>query len=231
MLAFVLATALPVVLLRWCAPLTTAFMLEARVAAWLEHDAGYRTRYHWVALRDIAPDAALAMIASEDQQFPFHAGFDLRSIREAVSSSDRGGRLRGASTISQQVAKNLFLWNRRSLVRKALEAWITVLIEASWPKKRILEVYLNVVELGRGTYGVEAAAHEFFQRPAARLNREQAALLAAVLPNPHKLLVARPSPYVLERRDWILDQMRRLGGRAYLDTIDAMPGHAVRRGG
>lgn len=194
-------------------------MLEARAAAWGGHER-YEMQYRWVPLERISPYAALAVIASEDQQFPFHAGFDLQSIREAVRSSEHGKRLRGASTISQQVAKNLFLWSGRTLVRKALEAWLTVLIESFWPKERILEVYLNIVELGPGIFGVQAASEQFFHHPAAQLTREQAALLAAVLPNPHRLHVARPSAYVLERRDWILDQMRHLGGPAYLEILE-----------
>jgi len=219
-LAFLLLSLAPVLLLRWCEPPTSAFMLRARIDAWLAHDTAYHTHYEFVPLERISSNAALAVIASEDQQFPFHAGFDLQSIRAAVRASEHGKRLRGASTISQQVAKNLFLWPGRSMARKALEAWLTVLLETLWPKERILEVYLNIVELGRGIYGVEAASEVFFHRPAARLTREQAALLAAVLPNPHRMHPDRPSAYVLERHDWILGQMRQLGGSAYLETIE-----------
>jgi monofunctional glycosyltransferase len=215
----------PVLLLRWWHPPTSAFMLRASLEAELAHDRRYRTQYDWVDLERISPNAALAVIAEEDQQFPFHAGFDFASIREAVRASERGKRLRGASTISQQVAKNLFLWSGRSYARKALEAWFTVLLERCWPKERILEVYLNVAEFGRGVYGVEAAARKYFHEPAARLTPEQAALLATVLPNPHLMHVDRPSRYVLERRDWVLDQMRRLGGRAYLNTVEDRPAH------
>jgi monofunctional glycosyltransferase len=218
-----LLSAVPVVLMRWWHPVTSTFMLGARWDAALAHDRNYRTQYDWVDLEHISPNAALAVVAEEDQQFPFHAGFDFRSIREAVRASERGKRLRGASTISQQVAKNLFLWSGRSYARKALEAWFTVLLETCWPKERILEVYLNVAEFGRGVYGVEAAARKFFHEPAARLSPEQAALLAAVLPNPHLMHVDRPSRYVLERRDWVLDQMRRLGGSAYLRAVEDPP--------
>jgi monofunctional biosynthetic peptidoglycan transglycosylase len=159
------------------------------------------------------------VIAAEDQQFPFHAGFDVESIREAVRDNARGGRVRGASTITQQVAKNLFLWPGRSWARKALEAWFTVLIEVTWPKERILETYLNVAEFGRGTFGVEAAARHFFGKPALRLSRREAATLAAVLPNPKQFRVERPSRYVRERRDWILRQMAALGGPRYLEEL------------
>jgi monofunctional biosynthetic peptidoglycan transglycosylase len=185
-----------------------------------EGDRTYRTDYEWVSLERISPHAAIAVIASEDQQFPFHAGFDLNSIRESVRASERGKKLRGASTISQQVAKNLFLWNGRSFVRKGVEAWMTVLIELTWPKERILEVYLNIVELGRGIYGMEAAARRFHHKPAARLTSSEAAVLAAVLPNPIRMHADRPSAYVLERRDWILGQMRALGGSSYLQAVE-----------
>jgi monofunctional biosynthetic peptidoglycan transglycosylase len=210
LLAFILATALPVLALRWIDPWTSAFMLRER---------DFTLRYRWVDLESISPNAALAVIAAEDQQFPFHAGFDVESIREAVRDNARGGRVRGASTITQQVAKNLFLWPGRSWARKALEAWFTVLIEVTWPKERILETYLNVAEFGRGTFGVEAAARHFFGKPALRLSRREAATLAAVLPNPKQFRVERPSRYVRERRDWILRQMAALGGPRYLEEL------------
>lgn len=219
-LALLLLTALPVLVLRWLHPLTTAFMLEARADAALAGQHGYRQDYRWASLEQISPHAAIAVIASEDQQFPFHAGFDFDSIREAVRASEHGKRLRGASTISQQVAKNLFLWSGHSFARKGLEAWFTVLIETLWPKERILEMYLNVAQFGDGVYGVQAAAERFWHKPAARLTSAEAALLAAVLPNPLRLHAERPSAYVLERRDWILGQMRGLGGAGYLRAVE-----------
>jgi monofunctional biosynthetic peptidoglycan transglycosylase len=219
-LLFVGISCVLVLLLRWFHPVTSAFMLGARLDAALDHDSTYRTDYRWVDLDDISQHAALAVIASEDQLFPFHNGFDMKSIREAVRASERGKRLRGASTISQQVAKNLFLWSGRSFVRKGLEAWFTVLIEALWPKERILETYLNVVQFGKGIYGVEAAAGRFFHQPASRLSSPQSALLAAVLPNPIRLKVDRPSAYVLGRESQILGQMRALGGSSYLRAVE-----------
>jgi monofunctional glycosyltransferase len=221
LLAWVLITVMPVLLLRWLRPLTSAFMLEAEAEAWAAQDHGYRTDFKWVSLEQISPHAAIAVIASEDQLFPFHAGFDFDSIREAVRESERGRRLRGASTISQQVAKNLFLWQGHSFVRKGLEAYFTVLIEGLWPKERILEMYLNVAQFGNGVYGVQAAAERFWHKPARRLSSEEAALLAAVLPNPLRLRADRPSRYVLSRRDWILDQMRMLGGPEYLRALES----------
>jgi monofunctional glycosyltransferase len=221
LLAWLLITVIPVLLLRWLRPLTSAFMLEAEAEAWAAQDHGYHTDFKWVSLEQISPHVAIAVIASEDQLFPFHAGFDFDSIREAVRESERGRRLRGASTISQQVAKNLFLWPEHSFVRKGLEAYFTVLIEGLWPKERILEMYLNVAQFGNGVYGVQAAAERFWHKPARRLSSEEAALLAAVLPNPLRLRADRPSRYVLSRRDWILDQMRMLGGPEYLRALES----------
>jgi monofunctional biosynthetic peptidoglycan transglycosylase len=217
--AWLVVTIVPVLLLRWMPPLTSAFMLEARVAALRAGDRGYHTDYRWVSLEHISPHAAIAVIASEDQTFPFNYGFDFHSIRSAVRAAQRGGRLRGASTISQQVARNLFLWPGRSFVRKGLEAYFTVLLEASWPKERILEVYLNIAQFGRGIYGVEAAARRFYHEPAAHLSAGQAALLAAVLPNPAHWHVERPSRFVAWKQQWILSQMRNLGGAAYLREV------------
>jgi monofunctional glycosyltransferase len=221
LLAWVLLTATPVLLLRWLRPVTSAFMVEAHVAAWQAHERGYRTDFRWVSLEQISPNAAIAVIASEDQQFPFHAGFDFNSIREAVRASEHGKRLRGASTISQQVAKNLFLWSGHSFLRKGLEAYFTVLIETLWPKERILEMYLNIAQFGDGIYGVQAAAQRFWHKPAAHLSTVEAASLAAVLPSPLRLHAERPSRYLLARREWILAQMRELGGPAYLHALES----------
>jgi monofunctional glycosyltransferase len=204
-LAFVVFSALSVLALRWLDPPTSAFMLRAGKAD-----------YRWVDYERISAHVAIAVVAAEDQQFPFHEGFDLKSIREAVKANASRKRPRGASTITQQVAKNLFLWNGASYVRKGLEAWFTVLIEVCWPKQRILVVYLNVADFGRGVYGVEAASRRYWHKPAAKLNRYEAATLAAVLPSPRRMRADRPSRYVAERRDWILGQMRGLGGAGYL---------------
>ena len=218
-LAWLVLTVVPVLLLRWIPPVTSTFMLEARIEALRAGDRGYHADYQWVSLEDISPHAAIAVIASEDQTFPINYGFDLKSIRSAVRAAERGGRLRGASTISQQVAKNLFLWPGRSMARKAVEAYFTVLLEVLWPKERILEVYLNVAQFGRGIYGVEAAARHFYHEPASRLTASQAALLAAVLPNPVHWHVDRPSRFVAWKQQWILTQMRNLGGPAYLRDV------------
>ncbi|HEY6823641.1 MAG TPA: monofunctional biosynthetic peptidoglycan transglycosylase [Steroidobacteraceae bacterium] len=221
LLAWLVLTVTPVLVLRWLRPLTSAFMVEARVAAWQARERGYHTDFRWVSLEQISPSAAMAVIASEDQQFPFHAGFDFNSIREAVRASEHGKRLRGASTISQQVAKNLFLWPGHSFLRKALEAYLTVLIETLWPKERILEMYLNIAQFGAGIYGVQAAAERFWHKPALRLSAAESAALAAALPNPLRLHAERPSHYLIARRDWILAQMRELGGPAYLRALES----------
>lgn len=228
-LAIVVAAALAgsvavVLLFRWVPVPLTSFMLQDRVGARISGDADYRYAHDWVPWKDISPHAAVAVIAAEDQKFPVHRGFDLDAIDDALEDARRGGRVRGASTISQQVAKNLFLWPGRSWLRKGLEVWFTVLIEALWPKQRILEVYLNSAEFGRGVWGVEAASQRYFDRPASRLGRYEAALLAAVLPSPRRLRVDRPSGYVRGRQAWILAQMARLGGPALLQTLDSSRG-------
>lgn len=214
---------LAVLTLRWINPFCSAFMLESQLQAWLDHDKSYVWRQRWVGLEQISPNLPLAVVASEDQKFPEHWGFDVEAIEKAYALNQHNHRIHGASTISQQVAKNMFLWSGRSYFRKALEAYFTVVIEACWPKRRILEVYLNIAEFGHGVYGAEAAAERFFHVPAARLNRSQAAVLAAVLPNPQHLLANAPSAYLEQRRAWILGQMQRLGGPEMLNEIDAYP--------
>jgi monofunctional biosynthetic peptidoglycan transglycosylase len=180
-------------------------------------------RHSWADLKRISPNLPLAVVASEDQKFPEHWGFDVEAIEKAYALNQHSHKVRGASTISQQVAKNLFLWSGRSYFRKGLEAYFTVLIEVCWPKRRILEIYLNIAEFGYGTYGAEAAAQRFFHKSAARLSRSDAAVLAAVLPSPEHYSAAAPSRFVQQRRDWILRQMQALGGPDMLDEIDAYP--------
>lgn len=197
--------------LRWINPPVTAFMLED----WWKSDR--RPAQEWVALRNISPQLRIAVIASEDQLFPHHYGFDLKMIADAMEGEP--DQRRGASTISQQVAKNLYLWGGRSYFRKGLEAWLTLLIETFWPKERILEVYLNTAEFGRGIYGAGAASKQLFGKAASRLNRYEAALLAAVLPNPKWRKANRPSAYVKKRAFEIMLAISELGGVAYLRQI------------
>jgi monofunctional biosynthetic peptidoglycan transglycosylase len=208
-----------VMCLRWIPPWTSAVMIEDRIGRLFSDEKQAPVDYQWCSWDEISPNMRLAVVAAEDQLFPQHLGFDVESIREALEKQKRGGRLRGASTITQQVAKNLFLWSGRSYVRKALEAYFTLLLESLWPKRRILEVYLNIVEFGDGIYGVKAAAETFFRKSPANLTRREAALLAAVLPNPKRYRVNRPSSHVQGRRYWIEEQMEQLGGAAYLKGL------------
>ncbi len=218
-LAFlVVVSFLATLALRWIPPPTTAVMIERRVDAW-RNGRAYRVDYRWVRWDRISPQAGLAVVAAEDQNFATHHGFDFESVQKALEAHERGRRLRGASTISQQVAKNVFLWSGRSFVRKGFEACFTVLIELTWPKRRILEVYLNIVELGDGVFGVEAASRRYFRKPAAQLGPEESALLAAVLPNLLRMHPNQPSAYVEERRAWILQQMEQLGGTAFVERF------------
>lgn len=198
--------------LRWIDPATTAFMIGD------EQDLD-TLRFEWVPWDRIAEPLALAVIASEDQRFFEHAGIDVDSIRKSVEESRRGEGLRGASTITQQVAKNLYLWRGRSFVRKGIEAYLAVLVDLLWPKRRILEVYLNVAEFGPGTYGVAAASEVFFGKPASAIGDAEAALLAAVLPNPARLQAGAPSDYVRERQRWIMGQMQRLRREQVMNEV------------
>ncbi len=218
-LLLVLAAAL-ILLLRWVDPPTSAFMLRHWLMAGAHDKDGAQRLYHeWVAADLIPPEVKLAVIAAEDQRFPTHAGFDLVELNQALRDWRNGGALRGASTLSQQTAKNLFLWPGSDWLRKTLEAPLTLLIELFWPKTRILEVYLNIAQFGPKTYGVGAASWRFFNRPVSTLGTPEAVLLAAVLPNPTLYQVTSPSPHVRRRAAWIERQMRNLGGPAYLDRL------------
>ncbi len=212
-------TILPVLGLRWIPPPTSSVMLQQRLARFFRGEPRQPIRYRWTAWSAISPGMRLAVVAAEDQKFPHHWGFDFESITDAVEEAPARGRLRGASTISQQVARNLFLWQGRSWLRKGLEAYFTLLLEACWPKRRILEVYLNIAEFGDGIYGVSAAGQAFFGKRPSELRTSEAALLAAVLPNPKRLRVRTPSAYVQERAAWIEEQMGLLGGIDYLKHL------------
>lgn len=215
---FVVGSALLVLVLRGVPPPGTALMVERKLESWVDGQPIdlQRTWRPWAELPD---DLKMAVIAAEDQQFAHHWGFDVDAIRAALAHNERGGTLRGASTLSQQVAKNLFLWSGRSWLRKGFEAWFTTLIELFWPKQRILEVYLNSAEWGDGIFGAEAAARHHFGVGAPYLSARQASLLAAVLPNPRQWSAGRPSAYVNRRAGWIHRQMRQLGGSHYLEEL------------
>ena len=211
---FLVVTFLQVAPLRFIDPPTSAFMLWRQVDGLGEE--GFRLRQEWRDYDQISSHLPISVVAAEDQKFPEHHGFDLEAIDKALDSNAQGGRVRGGSTISQQVAKNLYLWSGGGYFRKALEAWYTVLIELTWSKQRILEVYVNIAEFGDGVYGAEAAAQAFFNKPASALTAAESARLAAVLPNPKKYSARNPGPYVQRRAAWIQRNARNLGGPAYL---------------
>ncbi len=218
------ASALQVAVLRFVDPPFSAFMAARQFEAWGQGQWRFRIAYDWRDLDGIAPSLPLSMIAAEDQNFRSHRGFDLRAIEKAREHNAKGRRVRGASTISQQVAKNLFLWQGQGRasrwVRKGLEAWYTLLIELMWPKQRILEVYVNVAELGDGIYGAQAAAREYWRKDAARLTPAESARLAAVLPAPRRYDAKNPGPYVQRRSQWIQRQVRQMGGAGYLQAME-----------
>lgn len=195
----------------------SAVMVERQLGAIFSGNFHYLAHSDWVSMDDMTPWMGLAVIASEDQKFPDHWGFDVSAIEKALAHNERNeSRIRGASTLSQQTAKNLFLWDGRSWLRKGLEAGLTVGIETVWSKKRILTVYLNIAEFGDGVFGVEAASQRYFHKPASKLTMSEAALLAAVLPNPIRFRADAPSGYIRSRQAWILRQMRQLGGEGFM---------------
>ena len=209
--SFILVTVSMVLVLRWVDPPSSAV-----IAAW-ESSSDREAQHQWRPLGQISRNLQMAVIAAEDQKFPQHFGFDFDALQKALSEDRK--RTRGASTITQQTAKNLFLWNGRSYVRKGLEAWFTLLMEILWPKERILEVYLNIAEFGEGVYGAQAAAMNFFGTSARAINRWQASRLAAVLPSPKRMSAQYPSQYVRSRAYTINRQVRQLGGTGYLETM------------
>jgi len=218
LLGFLVVSALLVLCLRWLDPPTSSFMLQHRISGWIDGRESPCLYHEWTDWETIAPAVPLAVVAEEDQRFPDHRGFDLEEIEKAWASFRGGAKLRGASTISQQVAKNLFLWRDKNLLRKGLEAWLTLTIEVAWSKRRILEVYLNIAQFAPDTFGVAAASWRYFDRPAIALTVRDAALLASVLPNPERYRLDAPSPYVKKRAAWVRRQMRQLGS-GYLDGL------------
>ncbi|WPD77848.1 monofunctional biosynthetic peptidoglycan transglycosylase [Dickeya fangzhongdai] len=197
----------------------SAVMIDRQLSAWLSGDFAYVAHSDWVSMDEIAAVAPLAVIAAEDQKFPQHWGFDFDAISAALKHNERHeNRIRGASTLSQQTVKNLLLWDGRSWLRKGLEAGLTAAVELVWTKRRILTVYLNIAEFGPGIFGIEAASRQFFNKPASRLTASEAAMLAAVLPNPIRYRASKPSGYVMRRQQWILRQMNQIGGENFLEA-------------
>jgi monofunctional biosynthetic peptidoglycan transglycosylase len=215
MILFLLTT-LPVLFFRWVEPPFSSFMLQNRFKAWRNNDRHYQLKYQWVDRENISPNLMLAVIAAEDQKFPDHMGFDFESIGRAIKERINGTNNRGASTITQQVAKNLFLWPGRSFLRKGIEAYFALLIEFFWGKTRILEVYVNIAQFGKGVFGVAEASRIFYGKSPKMLSPYESALLAAVLPGPSRFRVDQPSVFVRKRALWILKQMHQLGDETYL---------------
>ena len=210
LVGWVVLTLGSVVVLRFADPPTSAFMLARKAEAAEKNEKGFVLRQQWVPLSRISTNLQRALIAAEDQKFFQHTGFDVAAIEDAVEDRLEGKSTRGASTLTQQVAKNLFLWSGKSFVRKGLEAYFTVLLEGCWSKERILEVHLNLAEYGNGVYGAEEASRLYLGKSAAALTPEEAALLVVVLPSPRTRKVTAPTPKVRERSRWVLEQMNNL---------------------
>ncbi len=217
-LLFLVLSVVVVFLLRWINPVTSSIMIQRQISALIEGDFRFIS-YIWISYDNVSPELPIAIVAAEDQNFPNHFGFDFDQIEKALEQHERGRKLRGASTITQQVAKNLFLWEGRSFIRKGIEAYFTVLIELLWDKKRILEVHLNIAEMGDLIFGAGAASLIHFRKTPDKLTRSQAALLTATLPNPKRYSASRPSNYMLRRQAWIIRQVNALGGKNYLKDL------------
>lgn len=211
LLRFLLAFIALTVLLRFIPIPFSAYMAQQKIAHLFSLDFAYDVRYDWVGLDEISPNMQLAVIAAEDQGFAEHYGFDWKAIKNALKHNQKSSRIRGGSTISQQTAKNLYLWHGQSWIRKGIEVPVTLTLETLWSKKRILEVYLNIAEFGEGIFGVEAASQHYFKKAAKNLTRSEAALLAAVLPNPIIYKVNKPGRYIKRKQMWIIHQMNALG--------------------
>lgn len=214
--SFVLLSICLVMPFRWLNPPLTMVMVDR----WLESPPGYQTKQNWLSWEDIPLKAAMTVVTAEDQRFPNHNGLDLIEIKNAIKAKWRGKQLRGASTISQQVARNVYLWTGRSWFRKALEVWFTALIELLWGKQRILEVYLNIAEWGVGIFGIQAASLHYFSKSLYKLSPMQMALLASVLPNPIKFNPAKPTSYILAKAKWNIAQQKKLGGVSWISEIN-----------
>ncbi|NRH29292.1 monofunctional biosynthetic peptidoglycan transglycosylase [Pseudomonas sp. MS19] len=225
---FMAGSFLLVLIFRWVPPPGTALMVERKIESWID-DKPIDLQRTWRPWAQISDDLKIAVIAGEDQKFAEHWGFDIPAIRAAIAHNQEGGTVRGASTLTQQVAKNLFLWSGRSWLRKGVEVWFTGLLELLWPKQRILEVYLNSAEWDTGVFGAEAAAQHYFGVGAPYVSAQQASLLAAILPSPLTRSASRPSAYVSRRANWIRRQMRQLGGSNYLVQLESAPSQWIKK--
>ncbi|MFB3057363.1 MAG: monofunctional biosynthetic peptidoglycan transglycosylase [Ignavibacteriaceae bacterium] len=217
LLVFFLFSLLQVLLLKWIDPLISSVMLQREFNLFSSDKKPIS--YQWYDYDDISNEITLAVIASEDQNFLYHFGFDFEQIGKAFKEKNKRGSLRGASTITQQVAKNLFLWEGKSFIRKGLEAYYTILIEVFWSKRRIMEIYINIAEMGDNIFGVGMASKIYLKKIPSKLTKQESALIAAVLPNPRKFSVENPSVYVRKRQAWILEQMHLLRGIFYIKNL------------
>lgn len=204
--SFILTSILGVLIYRWANPNITMLMVKRHYESLFDGKSS-SIQKDWVSIDNISRNMVLAAVSAEDSKFLTHWGFDFELIKEAMKHNQRSRRIKGASTISQQTAKNIFLWPKRSWVRKGFEAYFTLLMEGMWPKKRIMEVYLNIVEFGKGVYGVEEAAQKFYKKPASRLNRFEASMLTTVLPSPSKRNPSNPSGYMYRYQERVLWSM------------------------
>lgn len=218
-IALLLFSVLFVLMFRWVpVPLTPLMII--RCVEQKTNGEKMVLRHDWVPLEQISPKLQLAVVCSEDQNYLKHYGFDFVAIEKAMKTNENGGKLRGASTISQQTAKNVFLWPGRSYLRKGCEVYFTLLIELLWSKERIMEVYLNSIEMGKGIYGAEAAADYWFHKKASKLGKEESAAIAAILPSPLRYSANPASPYVLKRKNWISRQMSFWGNQLDYDKYN-----------
>ncbi|MBL7936938.1 MAG: monofunctional biosynthetic peptidoglycan transglycosylase [Bacteroidia bacterium] len=214
--AFFILSIVSVIIYRWV-PIPVTPLMLIRDVEQLGNGKGITMKHDWVPLEEISPKLQLAVVCSEDQNYLKHYGFDLGAIKKAMKENEQGKRIRGASTITQQTAKNVFLWQGRSYIRKGLEVWFTLLIETFWSKERIMEVYLNSIEMGNGIYGAEAASQYWFHKSAKKLSKDDAAAIAAILPNPLRLKANPASDYVSKRKVWIKQQMNFWGNQLDYD--------------
>ncbi len=219
---FFIVSMLSVILFRWIPIPVTPLMLIRCVEHKMDGKE-MKLNKDWVSLDEIAPSLQLAVVCSEDQNFIKHNGFDFEAIEKAMDYNETHTKTRGASTISQQTAKNVFLWQGRSYLRKGLEVYFTFLIETFWSKERIMEVYLNVIEMGDGIYGAQAASKTFFKKDSKYMSKSECATIAAVLPNPRKFNAGKPSAYTQKRRGWVMNQMILWGGVLKYEEVEEKP--------
>jgi monofunctional glycosyltransferase len=211
-IGFFILTVVSTILFRWVPIPFTPLMIKRTIEQAIDGKE-LRLWKDWEPMEGISPNLQLAVVVSEDQLYLNHAGFDIEAMKKAFKSNKKGRKLRGGSTISQQTAKNVFLWDGRNYIRKGFEVYFTFLIELFWSKERILEVYLNVIELGDGIYGAQAASTYYFHKDAINLKKSEAAALSVILPSPRKYNPVKLGPYLQKRKSWTLNEMRRWGGK------------------